>query len=228
MTLSLSIVIPVYNEAEEVALGLAALQPLRALGAEVIVVDGGSQDETVGIATPLADQLIVSERGRARQMNAGAALASRHWLLFLHIDTRLPSNMSEVVMAWDFSHASWGFFSVRIMADGMAYRVIEWLMNRRSYYTGIGTGDQCQFVAREVFKTIGGFADIPLMEDIEISKRLKRVARPLFVITKVETSARKWRREGLTRTVLLMWRLRIGYFLGVSPQRLAAKYYSRS
>ena len=225
MSLSLSIVIPVLNEANNIAACLSALQPLRQLGAEVIVVDGHSEDNTLALAESGADQLITSKQGRARQMNAGAAIARGKWLLFLHADTSLPEKMPDIMMAWDFSKSSWGFFSVRLDSDRLAFRFIEWFMNRRSYYTGIGTGDQCQFVEREVFEEIGGFADIPLMEDIELSKRLKRISRPLVVVAKVKTAARKWQKDGLLRTILMMWRIRLAYFFGAAPEQLVEKYY---
>ena len=225
MSLSLSIVIPVLNEANNIATCLSALQPLRQLGAEVIVVDGHSEDNTVALVESGADQLINSQRGRARQMNAGAAVAQGKWLLFLHADTRLPEKMSDIVMAWDFSKSKWGFFSIRLDDGRLAFRFIEWFMNIRSYYTGIGTGDQCQFVEREVFEDLGGFADIPLMEDIELSKRLKRVSRPLVVVARVKTAARKWKNGGLLSTILMMWRIRLAYFFGAAPEQLVEKYY---
>lgn len=225
MTLSLSIVIPVLNESSSIEACLQRLQPLRALGATVIVVDGGSQDGTTILARAGADQVVISKPGRARQMNAGAALATGKWLLFLHADTRLPENIHEVVIAWDSSRSAWGFFFVRLDKQGLAFRIVEWFMNRRACYTSIGTGDQCQFVQREVFQQVGGFVDISLMEDIELSKRLKRVSRPLIVVARAHTSARKWSDEGLLRTILLMWRIRLAYFFGARPEHLAEKYY---
>ena len=225
MDLSLSIIIPVLNECNSIEVCLRPLQPLRKLGVEVIVVDGGSDDNTLALSQSLADKVMSTDRGRACQMNAGAAAAKGRWLLFLHADTRLPDKMSDVAMAWNFSKSKWGFFSIRFDCDRLGFRFIEWFMNRRSYYTGIGTGDQCQFVQREVFERIGGFADIPLMEDIELSKRLKRVSRPLIVVPKVMTSARKWQNEGLLQTILLMWRIRLAYYFGASPEQLVKKYY---
>lgn len=227
MALSLSIVIPALNESGTIDHCLSHLQSLRDQGVEVIVVDGGSSDDTVALAQSQADVVITSQCGRARQMNTGAALAKRKWLLFLHADSQLPDNLADIMMVWDISRSKWGFFSLRLDGDGLALRIIEWFMNRRSYYTGIGTGDQCQFVQREVFIKIGGFPDIPLMEDIALSKRLKRISRPLFVIPKARTSSRRWRVDGVLKTVLLMWRLRLAYFLGVTPAKLVQKYYPR-
>ena len=222
---SLSIIIPVYNEEDEIYPCLRRLQSLRKLGAEVIVVDGGSSDKTISLAKPLADQVIDSDKGRALQMNAGASKASHDWLLFLHADTQLPEGLPDLMLAWNFAPAVWGFFGVKVRNAPPLLRIVELFMNRRSYMSGISTGDQCQFVQRKVFEKIGGFAQLPIMEDIEISKRLKRVSRPLFVRAKVTTSGRKWQREGIVKTVLLMWRLRLAYFFGVSPSVLEKRYY---
>ncbi|OUS10320.1 hypothetical protein A9Q90_01525 [Gammaproteobacteria bacterium 54_18_T64] len=223
--LPLSIVIPVLNEADEIYPCLRRLQALRKQGVQLIVVDGGSDDDTVAVATPLADQVITSDKGRARQMNAGAALADREWLLFLHADTRLPINLPDIMLVWGFTPSVWGFFGIKVRGAPALLRVVQWLMNRRSFLTSISTGDQCQFVKREVFEKIGGFADIPLMEDIELSKRLKRQSRPLFVNAKAETSGRKWQRDGVWSTIFLMWRLRLAYFFGVSSKDLEQRYY---
>ncbi len=224
-SLPLSIVIPVLNEAEEIYPCLRRLQGLRKEGAQIIVVDGGSVDDTIAVATPLADRVMSSEKGRARQMNTGAGESTRDWLLFLHADTRLPANLSDIMVVWGFSPSVWGFFGIKVRGAPLLLRVVQWFMNRRSYLTSISTGDQCQFVKRDVFEQIGGFADIPLMEDIELSKRLKRQSRPLYVNAKAETSGRKWKREGVFPTVFLMWRLRWAYFFGVSPQILEQRYY---
>ncbi len=224
-SLPLSIIIPVLNEAEEIYPCLRRLQELRKQGVEVIVVDGGSNDDTIAVATPLADQVISSEKGRARQMNAGAALADREWLLFLHADTRLPVNLPDIMVVFDFTPSVWGFFAIKVRGAPPLLRVVQWFMNRRSFLTSISTGDQCQFVKRAAFEEIDGFADIPLMEDIDLSKRLKKKSRPLFVSAKAETSGRKWQRDGVWPTVFLMWRLRLAYFFGVSPEILEQRYY---
>lgn len=225
MTASLSIVVPVLNEAAGIAGTLEALAPLRARGAEVIVVDGGSRDDTVAIATPLADRVIDGPRGRARQMNAGAQQASAARLLFLHADTRLPEHVDALVVAALQAHPlAWGRFDVVIDGRSRMLPVIAALMNRRSRWTGIATGDQAMFMTRAAFEEAGGFPDQPLMEDIELSKRLKRLRAPACLRERVSTSGRRWEQRGVWRTIVLMWRLRLLYALGVSADRLAPWY----
>ena len=221
----LSIVMPVLNEAEGIAASLAALQPLRANGVEVIVVDGGSSDDTIRHATPLADKLVHSGRGRARQMNAGAAEACGDILLFLHADTGLADNAVPSVLEGlaPSSHA-WGRFDVRIEGRSPMFALIAALMNLRSRLTGIATGDQAIFIRRDVFMAIGGFPEQPLMEDIEISKLLKSKSPPLCLRQKVTTSGRRWEKHGIWRTVFLMWRLRFLYWMGTPAERLAKAY----
>jgi rSAM/selenodomain-associated transferase 2 len=226
LALSLSIVIPVLNEAEHIDSCVKTLRGLRRQGAEVLVVDGGSSDNTLtAFPRDYVDEVLVSEPGRAYQMNAGATKASGKWLLFLHVDSCLPENMADLMLAWDLSGAKWGFFFIDLNNKRFIFKVIEWFINRRSYYTAIGTGDQCQFVQRDTFNEIGGFAKIPLMEDVDLSKRLKRISKPLIVLKKAKTSSRKWQRDGVLRTVFLMWRIRFEWFLGASPENLVAKYY---
>lgn len=225
MTAVLSIVVPVLNEAAGIAGTLEALAPLRARGAEVIVVDGGSRDATVAIATPLADRVIDGPQGRARQMNAGAQQASAARLLFLHADTRLPEHADAlVVAALDAHPLAWGRFDVVIEGRSRMLPVIAALMNRRSRWTGIATGDQAMFMTRAAFEAAGGFPDQPLMEDIELSKRLKRLRAPACLRERVTTSGRRWEQRGVWRTIVLMWRLRLLYALGVSADRLAPWY----
>jgi rSAM/selenodomain-associated transferase 2 len=221
---SLSIVIPVLNEAARIEATLSALSPLRARDAEVIVVDGGSVDETMKIAHPLADRLIGSPRGRARQMNAGAAVASGEVLLFLHADTQLPDNAVHIVReGLAASGRVWGRFDVRF-GEGPLLGLIAFFMNLRSRITGIATGDQAIFVSRTAFQASGGFPAIALMEDVALSARLKRQGRPLCLRARVTTSPRRWKENGTLRTVFLMWRLRLAYFLGADPRRLAQRY----
>lgn len=221
----LTIVIPVLNEARAIAAALGALQPLRGPGVEVIVVDGGSADTTLADASRLCDLAITAPRGRASQMNAGAALARGQNLLFLHADTKLPGGAcEEIATALGDSGRLWGRFDVKIRSDLAALRIVAWLMNFRSRLTGIATGDQAIFVRRDAFERVGGFPDIPLMEDIVFSKTLKRLERPVCLTLKVSTSGRRWEKHGVLRTILLMWSLRLAYFLGADPFDLAVRY----
>lgn len=213
--------VPVLNEAPRLPMLLAALAPLRRDGAEVIVVDGGSSDGSAAVAAPLADAVIVSPRGRASQMNAGAAAARAPWLLFLHADTQLPEGAIHAIAT---SRADWGRFDVRIEGRSRWLPVVAAFMNLRSRLTGIATGDQAIFVRRAVFEAAGGFPGQPLMEDIELSRRLKRRARPDCRRERVVTSGRRWDERGAWRTIVLMWRLRWLYWRGAPAERLAALY----
>jgi rSAM/selenodomain-associated transferase 2 len=221
----LSIVIPVLDEAATIGAALAALAPCRARGAEVIVVDGGSRDATVEAARSLADRVITAPRGRGSQMNAGAAAAAGDILLFLHADTRLPPDADRTVVdALEGSQRAWGRFDVTIAGRSPFLRVVATMMNLRSRATGIATGDQAMFMTREAFAQAGGFPDIPLMEDIVLSRRLKAVSLPACLHARVTTSGRRWDRDGVVRTILMMWRLRFAFFLGAEPARLARQY----
>lgn len=225
MSAALSIVIPALNEAAGIVATLQALAPLRERGAEVIVVDGGSRDATAELARPLADRVIDGPRGRARQMNAGAAAASSSSLLFLHADTRLPDSADALIArALATGPLAWGRFDVRIEGRSRMFPVIGALMNRRSRWSGIATGDQAMFMTRAAFDAAGGFPDQPLMEDIELSSRLKRLRAPVCLRERVITSGRRWEQRGVWRTIVLMWRLRLLYALGVRADRLAAWY----
>jgi rSAM/selenodomain-associated transferase 2 len=225
----LAVVIPVLNEADAVGAALARLQPLRERGASVIVVDGGSTDDTAERARAGADCVLDAPRGRAVQMNRGAEVALRDGavdaLLFLHADTRLPERADEsIATACRGRPMAWGRFDVRIAGHAPGLRLVGTLMNLRSRLTGICTGDQCMFATRALFEALGGFAPIPLMEDIDFSRRARRVTRPRALRAVATTSGRRWDRHGVARTVVLMWRLRLAYFLGADPARLADDY----
>jgi rSAM/selenodomain-associated transferase 2 len=221
----LSIIVPTLDEASGIREGLERLQPLRATGHEVIVVDGGSTDRTVALATPLADRVLAAARGRANQMNAGAKVARGAWLLFLHADTRLPESaerlFEDCILASD---RQWGRFDGAIEGRHWLLPVVAALLNLRSRLTGIATGDQAMFVSRETFLAVQGFPPLPLMEDISLSRALKAISRPLCLREKVVTSGRRWESQGVWRTILLMWWLRLRYLLGASPERLARVY----
>jgi rSAM/selenodomain-associated transferase 2 len=220
----LGIVMPVLDEAGTLAPRLRALQALRRRGVQLVVVDGGSQDGTPAIAREHADLVLSAPRGRAAQMNAGAAACPAEVLLFLHADTALPDQADALVRRAARDPSAWGRFDVRIDSPRRALRLVEHMMNLRSRWTGIATGDQAMFVRRELFDQVGGFPDQPLMEDIALSRLLKRHARPVCLRQRVSTSARRWERHGVWRTVLLMWRLRLAYFLGADPRQLAIRY----
>ncbi len=219
----LSIIIPVVDDAECLATTLPALARLRAAGHEVIVVDGGSRDDTRRRARCLADRVLETGRGRGRQMNAGAAVAKGEVLLFLHADSLLPGD-AQAAIAHALTVSCWGRFDVRLSGREWSFRIIEAFMNLRSRITGIATGDQAIFVQREAFAQVGGYPEIPLMEDVAISRLLKAIARPACLRQRVVTSARRWRVNGIARTVILMWRLRLAFALGADPRRLAHRY----
>ena len=226
---SLSIIVPTLNEAAGIVAFLEALQPLRERGAEVILADGGSRDGTIAAAAPLVDRVISSPRGRALQMNAGAAVANGDVLLFLHADCKLPDDADRLIADGMLtSRRRWGRFDVRLSGAALLLRVVEWMMNRRSRFTGICTGDQALFVERPLFEAVHGFPTIALMEDVAISRALKRDSAPLCLKAKVTASSRRWEKHGVWRTVVLMWRLRLAYFFGAKPDRLAQIYHGRT
>jgi rSAM/selenodomain-associated transferase 2 len=216
----LTVVVPALNEALGIAACLGRLAPLRARGHEVIVADGGSADGTPQIAAPLADRVLAAPRGRAAQMNAGAAAARGDALLFLHADTRLPDAADRLVAEALVARA-WGRFDIAIDSDDPRLTVIAYFMNRRSRLSGIATGDQAIFVRRDAFP---GFPPIALMEDVAFSRTMKQVSPPACLAARVVTSARRWERNGIARTVLLMWRLRYDYWRGDDPNELARRY----
>jgi rSAM/selenodomain-associated transferase 2 len=221
----LAIIIPVLNDAEQLAGLLATLQPARRAGHTVIVIDGGSRDASPVVAQKHADQLIQACRGRASQMNAGAQQADADILLFLHADSRVDTDAIEVMLQRLQADARWGWFHVRLSGRGPLLRVIEFFMNLRSRVTSIATGDQGLFVERELFFEAGRYPDIELMEDIALCKTLRRLARPACIPETVISSSRRWESAGILSTVLKMWWLRLMYFAGVSPRRLNRMYY---
>ncbi len=219
----LSLIIPALDEAAGILGSLQALQPLRGRGAEVIVVDGGSKDATATLAEPLADLVLAAPRGRARQMNAGAAAASGDALVFLHADTRLPADADGLVGAALEGHA-WGRFDVAIDSRRASLRVVAAMMNLRSRLTGIATGDQAIFATADAFRRVGGFPEIALMEDVAFSAAARRVAPPACLRERVLTSGRRLEKHGVLRTIVLMWRLRAAYAMGADPDALARRY----
>ncbi len=224
--MNISIIIPCLNESIHIRETLQCLQAMRRRGHEIIVVDGGSLDNTLDIANPLCDELIQCNPGRALQMNTGAGIARNELLWFLHADTQLPSDMDFYLLkTLQQSQKVWGRFNIRLSGRQPSLRLVENLINIRSRLSGIATGDQGIFVKTAPFKQAGGFADIPLMEDIELSKRLKKChGRPLCLPQKLLTSSRRWETRGVVRTILLMWKLRLYYALGADPSLLARQY----
>jgi rSAM/selenodomain-associated transferase 2 len=219
----LTIVVPVLNEAAIIVDALTALAPLRTRGAEIVVVDSGSIDGSPDSAQPLADQVVAACPGRGAPLNAGATLGSGDALLFLHADTTLPPDADRLIAA-ALMHRAWGRFDLRIAGRHPLLAVVARMINWRSRLTGIAGGDQAIFVTREAFVAVGGFPDLPLMEDIAMSRRLKRLCRPYCISEPVVTSGRRWEHHGVLRTIILMWRLRLAYYFGAEPARLALRY----
>ena len=230
MNNKLSIIVPCLNEVANIERTLLPLQGLRQRGHEVILSDGGSTDNTTAMAALLCDKVISSEKGRATQMNTGAAHASGDLLLFLHADTVAPENLDEVIFtALNNSQKCWGRFNVKLSGSHWLFRIIAILMNLRSCLSGIATGDQGIFLTRHAFNKLSGFSDIPLMEDIELSKRLKKLSRPACIAQPcLITSSRRWEKNGILKTVLLMWSLRLKYFFGTPATDLAQQYLGNS
>ena len=223
-TVLLSIILPVLDESAAIGATLDSLAPLRAAGHEVLVVDGGSQDNTVARCQSAGCQVLSSTRGRAQQMNAGAARAQGEVLVFLHADSQLPARADALIGLALQQGALWGRFDVRIQGPSPLLPVIAALMNLRSRWSGMATGDQAMFVRRDLFLRLGGFANQALMEDIELSRRLLAVGRPACLRQPVHTSGRRWETHGVWRTIWKMWQLRWRYWRGVSPELLAKEY----
>lgn len=225
---SLSIVVPTLNEAPGIVSFLQPLQALRARGVEIVLADGGSRDGTVAAAAPLVDRIVSARRGRASQMNAGAVVAAGDVLLFLHADCTLPEHADlSILNGLASSQRRWGRFDVRLSGTAIMLRIVERAMNLRSRLTGICTGDQGLFVERALFEDRGGFPDIELMEDVAISRNLRKSGPPLRLRVPLVTSSRRWEKNGIWRTIVLMWRLRLAYFFGTEPRHLAELYHGR-
>ena len=222
---ALSIIIPALDEAQAIGATLEALVPLRARGAEVIVVDGGSGDATRSIAAGRADRVLDAPRGRAVQMNAGARASAGDVLLFVHADTILPPEAdAAIARALSGERHQWGRFDVAIAGRDPLLVVVAWFMNQRSRLTGIASGDQAIFVRSLTFGAAGGFPEIALMEDIALCKALKRLSPPACLRERALTSGRRWEARGTLATIFLMWRLRLAYALGADPGGLAQRY----
>ncbi|MCW8890270.1 MAG: TIGR04283 family arsenosugar biosynthesis glycosyltransferase [Sedimenticola sp.] len=226
MLSKLSIIIPCLNEEAVIRPLLLSLQSARERGVELVVVDGGSKDSTVQVVGSLVDEVLVTTPGRACQMNAGALVAKGDVLWFLHADSGVKDEYPALLLnALVDSSASWGRFDVTLSGSQKLLRVIEFMMNWRSRLTGIVTGDQGVFIKKSLFQQVGGFPDLPLMEDIQLSTLLrKKHARPLALRERLITSSRRWEQVGIVRTVLLMWRLRLAFFFGVDANQLARRY----
>lgn len=224
--MKISIIIPVLNESANIRATLSALQAFRGDSHEIILVDGGSSDDTVELAQPLVDKIVYASKGRAAQMNEGARQASGDIYWFLHGDTVVPQNAGYLIEHQiNKTGKHWGRFNVRLSGSHVLFRLIESMMNLRSRITGIATGDQGIFVERDSFNKMRGYKSITLMEDIEISRRLLReCGRPVCLRDTLLTSSRRWENNGIIKTVFLMWRLRLAYFLGRDPSFLAERY----
>jgi rSAM/selenodomain-associated transferase 2 len=220
----LSVIIPVLNEAGLIPDCIPSWKDLERQGAEVLLVDGGSDDHTVALLNQAELSVITAPRGRGFQLRSGAQQASGGILLFLHVDTRLPAGALEIIRRSLQDKRCWGRFDVRIDSPRPLLALVSWAMNLRSRLTGIATGDQAMVMTRRAYEQAGGFAELPLMEDIDLSARLKRLAPPVCLRPPVSTSARRWERHGVGRTIVLMWALRLAYWLGL-PATILSRFY---
>lgn len=221
---SIAIIVPVLNEAENLTALIDQLLQFRQSVAEIVIVDGGSTDNTRQMLEDSGLEIVSASKGRAIQMNAGALHSNADILLFLHADTKLPAHAIKAIEKAISTGADWGRFDVQISGEHPLFKLIAFMMNWRSRLTGIATGDQVIFTRRSVFNLVGGFPEQPLMEDIEISKRLRKISRPFCLPEKVMTSGRRWQKHGVWKTILLMWRLRFAYWRGVPASKLAEYY----
>lgn len=223
--LKLSIIIPVLNEAQFLSRQKNLLKSLLREGHEIIIVDGGSKDKSVQIARSVMCETFVTKASRGYQLQFGATKSKNDTLLFMHADTILPKYAPSLISdALTKSDKDWGRFSVSFNNSSWIFSVIAWFMNKRSCLTGIATGDHAIFINRDIYISTGGFEDIPIMEDISISKRLKKFSMPICLPDKVITSSRKWEAQGIIRTILKMWILRMLYFCGISARKLEKLY----
>ncbi len=221
----ISVIIPTFNESKNITATLKQLQALRKNGHKVLLADGGSTDNTIALAAPFVDEIIISEKGRATQMNSAAVKTQSDVLWFLHADTLVPENSDTIICRHlENTRKVWGRFNIQLSGQNFLFRVIENMINLRSKLTGIATGDQGIFIQQDIFKKLNGFSEIPLMEDIEITKRLKKISSPVCITHKLTTSSRRWGKHGILKTVFLMWQLRLAYYIGASANKLARKY----
>jgi len=219
---AISIIIPTLNERENIRALVTSLQQ-QDPATEIIIVDGGSTDDTLSSISDLSDVVVKqSAKGRARQMNTGAQIARGDPLVFLHADTLLPPDFTAQCAGLPAN--AWGHFKVKLSGKKLIFKIIAKMMNIRSRSTSVITGDMAMTIRRTLFADVAGFSDIPIMEDVDISKKLRRHSRPICFNSEVTTSSRRWENRGIYKTIFLMWRLRLGYFLKVSPNRLAKKY----
>jgi len=223
----LSIIIPTLNEENNIARVINDIKSsIQLENYEIIICDGGSSDKTTFIAESLCDQVVISPAGRGGQLNHGAKNAHGDILLFLHADTSLPIHFDKMITNAIATNPgkSWGRFDLRLSGEKVIFRIVERLINIRSRITFISTGDQCLFMTREIFENVNGFKHIPLMEDVDISKRLKNVCPPICIACPVVSSSRRWEEKGILRTILLMWWLRLLFYMGISPETLKRLY----
>lgn len=220
----IAVIIPALNEAQFIQQTLFNLQAWRQKGHQVLLVDGGSTDETLTLAEPLVDELLVSEPGRALQMNMGAEHADADILLFLHADTLISENADQHIIASIAQGNDWGRFNVAFSSGRLVFRIIAFFINLRSCLSSIATGDQAIYVDKLLFDRVGRFPPLPLMEDVQLSINLKRKQRACCLQQTVITSSRRWEKNGIYKTILLMWSIRLGYFIGIPTEKLKLWY----